>query len=77
MSEDIDIDELESAFLQELQKQIEMILYSELSLLEMAKPKELKIDLEYRSDYGFYMNKFWFSLPYPKSRGIGMMNITS
>jgi hypothetical protein len=68
-----------SEFTKEFQRRIEEMLWSELSLSAIMKPKEpkIEIELEYQSDYAFYMNRYWFSMPYPKSFGLGIINITS
>jgi hypothetical protein len=61
----------------EFQKQIEEMLWSELSITAMLDREKPKVEVEYQCDCVYYMNKFWFSLPYPKSFGIGIINITS
>jgi hypothetical protein len=59
------------------QKHIEERLWSELSISTIMELEKPKVELEYQADCVYYMNKFWFSLPYPKSFGIGIVNITS
>jgi hypothetical protein len=61
----------------EFQKEIEMMLWSELSITAMLDREKPKVELEYQSDCVYYMNKYWFFLPYVKSYGIGIVNITS
>jgi hypothetical protein len=57
------------------QKEIEMMLWSELSITAMLEREKPKLELEYQSDCVYYMNKYWFFLPYTKSFGIGIVNI--
>jgi hypothetical protein len=58
------------------QKHIEMRLWSEISITAMLDREKPKVELmDYQSDFVYYMNKFWFFLPYTKSFGIGIVNI--
>jgi hypothetical protein len=74
--------EIADLIAKEFQKQLEMMLWSELSLYSLTKEiesKELKVEIEteYQQDCAFYKYKYWFSMPYPKNSWVGFVNITS
>lgn len=78
---EIDLKELASEINEEFQKQLEQMLWSELSIASVVKElefKPIKIDMEYKQDYVFYAGRYWFSMPYRKEWGLlGLMNVCS
>lgn len=80
MVSNIDPEEL-SKIEEEFQKQLKQLLWSEISISSVMKELESKepkidLDIEYKQDCVFYMNRYWWSMPYPKEWVIGYI-ITS